>query len=339
MRHLRPNYSRIRNRWQTRRVVSNVNSSPAGSRTDWLLFLALGFMWGSSYLFIKIGVEADLAPFTLIMARLFIGFLLLAAVVVAARETLPRSPRIYGHLAVMAIINIVVPFSLITWAERSTESALAATLNAPVPLFVVLIAAVFLQDERLSASKLAGVALGLVGVAVLVGFDPASVGRNDLRAELALIGSAVSYAVGAVYTRKFVRGLRPMIPAVFQVGLALLMVTALALVFENPLAAPVTASTVIAVVWLGLFGSGLAYLVYFRLLGRWGASRTALVAYLLPVWGIALGFLVLGEPIHASLLVGTALVIAGIALVNRESTLALARFAGVRLKLVPPSTD
>jgi drug/metabolite transporter (DMT)-like permease len=314
-------------------------SAPSGSRFDWLVFLALGFLWGSSYLFIKIGVEAGLAPFTLIMLRLLIGFGLLATVVVAARETLPRSGRTYGHLAVMAFINILLPFSLITWAESSTESALAATLNAPFPLFVVLIAAVFLHDERLTASKLAGVALGLVGVAVLVGFDPAAVGRNDLTAELALIGSAVSYAVGAVYTRRFVRGLRPMIPAFFQVGFALLMVSVLAFVFENPLSAPMTASTIIAVVWLGLLGSGLAYLAYFRLLGRWGASRTALVAYLLPVWGIALGFVVLGEPIHASLLIGTALVIAGIALVNRDSTLALARAAGLRLRWNTPRAE
>jgi drug/metabolite transporter (DMT)-like permease len=117
------------------------------------------------------------------------------------------------------------------------------------------------------------------------------------------------------------------------------MATVLAFLFEHPLEAPVTVETIVTILWLGLLGSGLAYLLYFRLLRNWGASRTALVAYELPVWGIALGFLILGEALHASLLIGTALVIAGIAIVNRESTLALARSAGVRLKLVPPSTD
>ena len=309
------------------------------SRVDWLLFLALGFLWGSSYLFIKIGVDAGLAPFTLIMARLFIGFCLLALVVVVAREAPPRQPRMYVHLAVMGVINILVPFALITWAESSVESSLAATLNAPVPLFVVLIAPLALADERMTPAKLVGVAVGMAGVAVLVGFDPAALGRNDLIAELALIGSAISYAVGAVYARRFVKGLRPMIPAVFQVGSALLMVTVLAFLFERPLEAPITVETIVTVVWLGLFGSGLAYLLYFRLLRNWGASRTALVAYELPVWGIALGFLVLGEPLNASLLVGTALVIVGIAIVNRESTLALARSVGMRLKLIPASND
>jgi drug/metabolite transporter (DMT)-like permease len=225
------------------------------------------------------------------------------------------------------------------WRCGHTESSLAATLNAPVPIFVVLIAPFFLPDERLTLTKLAGVVLGLIGVLVLVGFDPASIGRNDFIAELALVASAVCYAAGAVYARRFVRGLRPMVPALFQVGYALLLTTLLAFIFEKPLNAALTPNALLSVVWLGLLGSGLAYLVYFRLLRNWGAGRTSLVAYELPIWGIALGFIVLGEPLQASLLVGTALVIAGIAVVNRESTVALARSAGVRLKLVPPSTD
>jgi drug/metabolite transporter (DMT)-like permease len=313
--------------------MTDVNPSPAGTRLDWFLFLVLGFVWGSSYLFIKIGVDAGLQPFTLIMLRLLIGFGLLVTVAVATRQTLPRNPSAYGHLAVMGFVNILVPFSLITWAEGTVDSALAATLNAPVPLFVVLIAAFVLPDERLNAATLAGVAIGLVGVAILVGFDPASVGRNELTAELALVGSAISYGVGAVYSRRFVRGLPPMIPAVFQVGYAVLMVTVLAFVFEHPLSAPVSATSLGAVIWLGLLGSGVAYILFFRLLSHWGAGRTSLVAYMLPVWGITLGFVVLGEPIHASLVIGTALVIVGIALVNRESTLGLARATAVRMGL------
>src|SRR5262245_2961419 len=110
------------------------------SSTDWLLFILLGFFWGSSYLFIKIGVDAGLTPFTLIATRLFFGFVLLVGVVVVAREALPRSRRMYGHLLVMAVLSVALPFSLITWAEQSVESTLAATLNASVPLFVIPIA-------------------------------------------------------------------------------------------------------------------------------------------------------------------------------------------------------
>ena len=185
----------------------------SSSRIDWLLFVLLGFFWGSSYLFIKIGVDAGLPPFMLITLRLLIGFALLATVVAVARESLPRNPRIYGHLIVMGAVNIAIPFSLITWAELTVDSALAAILTAPVPLFVIVIAAIFLRDERITINRLAGLAVGFVGVAILVGFDPASLAAGDLAGEIALIGATLSYACGAVYARRNIRGLRPMIPA------------------------------------------------------------------------------------------------------------------------------
>jgi drug/metabolite transporter (DMT)-like permease len=286
------------------------------TRIDWLLFVILGFMWGSSYLFIKIGVDAGLSPFTLISLRLGIGFILLASVVLVAREALPRDPRTYGHLVVMGAVNIAIPFSLITWAELTVDSALASILNAAVPLFVIVIAAIFLRDERITLNRLAGLAVGFVGVAILVGFDPADIGRSNTAGEIALIGSTISYACGAVYARRNIHGLRPMIPALFQVGFALVMVLVLAFVFERPLNVGMTPNAMFAVIWLGLLGSGLAYLVFFRILGRWGATRTSMVAYLLPVYGIALGGLILHEPIDIRLLVGTALIIGGVALVN-----------------------
>ena len=283
---------------------------------DWLLFVLLGFLWGSSYLFIKIGVEAGLQPFTLVSLRLLIGCALLALVLVIARERLPRSAATYGHLLVMGILSVALPFSLITWAEQSVDSTLAVILNSSVPLFVILIAAVVLTDEHITVNRLIGLAIGFAGVAILVGFDPGVLAGTDVTAALALIGSSVSYAAGAVYARRFVHGLRPMIPAFFQVGFALLVAVGLALVFESPINIPARVDAIGSVVWLGLLGSGFAYLIFFRLLGRWGATRTSLVAYLLPVFGIALGALVLSEPIDARMLIGTALVIGGIAMVN-----------------------
>ena len=288
------------------------------NRLDWLLFVLLGFFWGSSYLFIKIGVEAGLEPFTLVALRLLIGALVLATVVTVARERLPRDARTYANLLVLGVLSVALPFSLITWAEQSVDSALAAILTAPVPLFVILIAAVFLKDERITANRLVGLAIGLVGVAVLVGFDPADVASGTLVAEIALVGAAASYAAGGVYARRTMHGLRPMIPALFQVLFALVISGVLALIFERPTELPFTLEAVFAVVWLGVLGSGLAYLVFFRLLGRWGATRTSMVAYLLPVFGIVLGAAFLAEPVDARLLIGTALVIGGIFLVNSK---------------------
>jgi drug/metabolite transporter (DMT)-like permease len=293
----------------------------SSSRIDWLLFILLGFLWGSSYLFIKIGVDAGLQPFTLVSLRLLIGLALLVVVVRVAREALPRDARMYGHLVVLGLFSVALPFTLITWAEQSVDSSLAAVLTGAVPLFVIPFAAVILRDERVTLNKLIGIAIGLIGVAIVVGFDPAALAGNELLAEVALIGAAASYAAGGVYARRFVHGLRPMIPAMFQVGFALVMVGIPAILLEGPIRLDIRADALFAVIWLGLLGSGAAYLVFFRLLGAWGATRTSLVAYLLPIWGIVLGALVLSEPIDVRLILGTALVIGGIALVNLRRSL------------------
>lgn len=285
------------------------------NRADWLIFLALGLMWGSSYLFIKLAVDS-FGTFTLIAGRLLIGAALLWVVVRAKRQPLPRERRMYGHLLVMACINIAIPFGLITWAEQSVDSALAAILNSSMPLFVIVIAPLFLPEEPIRLNGLVGLAVGFAGVVVLVSPGLVNAGGN-LAGELALLGSSLSYAAGVVYSRRNVRGLAPLVPAVFQITFALVIVGTLAIVLERPWeTARPDAQAWFSVIWLGILGSGFAYLAFFRLVSRWGATRTSLVAYLLPVVGIALGFVVLQEPIGATLLIGTALVIGGVALVN-----------------------
>jgi len=284
------------------------------TRTDWLTLLALGFMWGTSYVFIKLGVQT-LPTFTLIAARLGIGLALLATVVAIAHERLPREPRIYAHLVVMSIINIVLPFALITTAERSVDSALAAVLNGALPLVVIVVAALFLHDEPLTVNRLVGLGVGYLGVVVLVSRSLGA-SSSTLTGELALVLSTVSYGVGAVYARRNMRGVRPMIPALFQVGFAFVIVAVIALATERPWEVTWSPDAVVAVVWLGILGSGFAYLASFRLLSRIGATRTSLLAYLLPIVGIVSGAVMFGEVVDARIVIGTVLIIAGITLVN-----------------------
>jgi drug/metabolite transporter (DMT)-like permease len=284
------------------------------SRADWLIFLALGFMWGSSYLFIKIAVN-DFGTFTLVALRLAIGSALLWTVLRLAGQRLPRERRIYGHLLVMAFVNIAIPFLLITWAERNVESALAAVLTSLVPLFVVVLAPLFIHDEPLRVNGIIGLVVGFVGVVVLTSRELSGTG-SDLVSVIALVGSSVSYAAGAVYSRRNVRGVAPMVPAVLQVTFAAVITGLVALLFEQPWTARPDLSAIVAILWLGVLGSGFAYLAFFRLLSDWGATRTSLVAYQLPIVGILLGFLVLHEPIDTRMLAGTALIIGGVALVN-----------------------
>ncbi len=287
----------------------------------WLPFIALGFLWGTSYLWIKIGVET-LPPLTLIGGRLTMGFIFLAIVVAVARQELPRSRRQYGHLLVMSVINIVIPFTLITVGEQSIDSALASILNAGVPLGVIILTPMFLPEEGLTAAKLVGLAVGFAGVMWLVAPGLTSGLGNNLPGELMMLGSTISYAAGNIYARRNVRGLRPMIPALFQVGFAAAIIVPLALIIDQPFsrvhAAP---EAFVAIAWLGLLGSGAAYLCYFTILSHWGATRTSTVSYLLPVVGIAAGALVMGDPITPGRIGGTVLIVAGIAIVSSGSAL------------------
>ena len=288
------------------------------TRQDWLLLFVLGVMWGTSYVFIKIAIES-LSTFTLIAVRLGIGLALLATVVAVRRVPLPREPRIYGHLLVMSVINIVIPFTLITTAEQQVDSNIAAIINGAVPLFVVVIAAFALHDEPLTINRLAGISIGYIGVVVLVSRGLLEGGTTaSLSGELMLVGSTLAYAVGAVYSRAKMRGVPPLVPALFQVAFAFVLVSIVAVATEHPLAQAWTTDALFAIAWLGIFGSGIAYILNFRLLSRIGAGGTSVLAYLLPIVGIVSGFALRREAVDASLLVGTALILGGIGLTTRK---------------------
>jgi drug/metabolite transporter (DMT)-like permease len=282
---------------------------------EWLVFLALGVAWGSSYLFIKIGVET-LTPFTLVAGRLAIGTAVLALVMWIRRQALPRRQSAYWHLVVVALLGIVIPFSLITWGEQTIDSGLAAVINGTVPLFAIVFAALLLADEPITINRLAGLVAGFAGVVLLTSPSLADGFGGSLPGQLALLGASISYGAAGVYARRTVRDVPALTSAFLEVGFGFLITLVLAAAFGSPWATRIEPETVLSVVWLGLIGSGLAFLAFFFLLGRWGATRTALVAYLLPVVGLILGVLVLREVVTLPMLIGTALIIGGIALAN-----------------------
>jgi drug/metabolite transporter (DMT)-like permease len=189
-------------------------------------------------------------------------------------------------------------------------------INGAIPLCVIVIAPFVLPEERLTPARLLGLLVGFAGVAVLVGFDPGVVAGSSLAAVVALIGSTFSYAAGGVYARRYLRDVTPITTATFELVFAFAVVAVLAVVFESPLHGPANPAVLFAPVWLGIVGSGIAFMLCFRLLREWGATRASMVAYLIPVFGLALGAAVLGERIDARLIGGTALVVFGIAIVN-----------------------
>jgi len=305
---------------------------------DWLLFGLISFFWGSSYLFIKIGIET-LSPLTLISGRLFFGSLVLGAALLLARVPIPRDRSTYAKLVVMAVFNIVVPFSLITWGERYIDSSLAAILQATTPLFTIVIASLALAEEAITLNRLVGLIIGFGGVVVLFSHGLSGGSNSSLPGEIALILSSVSYAAGNVFVRVNMRGFHPTVPAFFQVSIALLITAAIALLLESPIHLPDTPRALFAIVWLGVFGSSLAYLIYFRLVHVLGPTRMSLITYVMPIVGIVLGVAVLGETIDLRIATGTAIILAGVGLVNsRRGTRRLFGRAPAEVSAAEPTT-
>lgn len=289
--------------------------SPRPTTRDWLLFGLISLFWGSSYLFIKIGVET-LSPFTLIAGRLFFGALVLGVALALIRPPLPRDRATYAKLLFMAVFNIVVPFSLITWGEQYIDSSLAAILQATTPLFTIVIASLALAEEAITLNRLIGLIIGFGGVVVLFSHG-LSGGRGDsLQGEIALVLSSLSYAVGNVFVRVRMRGFHPTVPAFFQVSIAFLIIAIMVVLFESPIRLPDTARAWFAVIWLGVFGSSLAYLIYFRLVHVLGATRLSLITYVMPIVGIVLGVLVLNETIDIRTVIGAAIILGGVGLLS-----------------------
>lgn len=310
---------------------------PSPVASQWLTFGLLSLVWGSSYFWIKVGVDEGLQPFTLITLRLIVAMVALALLLVATRSRLPRDRATLAKLAILGLLNVAIPFSLITWAEQYVGSALASILTSLVPLFVIVFAALALRDEPFTLNRLGGLLVGFVGAVLLLarhlaptaGTDP----QLELFGDLALVLSSVSYASAGVFTRRFLSGrkviddpltgprtLRPAEIALPQNAAGLVVVAILALATEpapgGGLVLPATPLAWVAVTWLGLLGSAFAYLLFFGLLAVWGATRTALVTYVMPMVGIALGVVILRETVDLQVLAGAALVIFGIVLVN-----------------------
>lgn len=283
---------------------------------DWVLFLALGLIWGSSFLWIKIAV-AEIDPFTLVGWRLLFGTLGMVAVLLVRRPPFPRSPGTWASLAFLGIINTALPFVLISWGEKSIDSAVASVLNSTVPLFTLVIAHYALHDEPITARKSLGLLIGFAGIVVLMVRDlGADVLRTGLLGQAAVLLAAVSYASASVFARRTMREVSPLVQAFLPMAVADGLVWVAATQAGEPGRLPAIPITWVALLWLGLLGSCVAYLLYFSLLHSVGATRTTMVTYVFPVVGLVLGVLFLKEAADWHLLAGAGLVVASLVVVN-----------------------
>ena len=279
--------------------------------SDAARLVLLAGIWGASFLFIKVALE-DLTPTQIVSSRIVVGALLLIVLLHARGGRLPRDRQLLGRLTVMAFIGNIVPFALITWGEQFITSSLAAILNSTTPLFTVLIAAAVLESEALSAMRLAGVALGFAGVGVIVGFET----TGSIEGIVAVTVASLSYAAGFVYTRRHLSGrdLPPLTLPATQLLISAMLTLPWFLVDVVRTPPTLTLDATASTLALGLLGTGWAYVLYYRLIADIGATSSSFVTYLIPIFGIGLGALVLNEHLGLNTLVGAALVIGGIAL-------------------------
>lgn len=269
----------------------------------------LAVLWGGAFFFSKVAL-GELPPFTVVLVRFGVAAIAMLAVVRLTGHRMPRSPRIWGGFVLLGLLNNFIPFSLIAWGQVHITSGLASILNATTPLFTALVAHA-LRQERLTAHRVAGVLLGLAGVAVLIG--PGALQQLGVHtwSELAIVGAAVSYAFAGTYGRRF-RGMPSAVPVAGMLTTSALMALPIALTLDRPWAARPSLPVWGALLGLALLSTALGFWLYFRLLSSAGATNVMLVTLLMPVIALLLGSIVLGERVTPNGLAGMALIAAGL---------------------------
>ena len=296
----------------------------------WLSFWAVALIWGSSFLFIRIGVE-QLTPFQLVFIRTGIAAVGLNIVAYLRGKRLPTNRKGIRDLIVLGVVNTVFPFALITWGETHIESGLAAVLQGTAALFTLVVAHFVFVDERITLRKLAGLAIGFLGVVVLASRSTqdettatvAVDGTLHLLGQLAIVAASLCYAIGGTYSRKAIQNrLAPITAAAGAMSVAAIITGIVA--YAAPLLggpAPTPLNTLRpdvlnAIIILGLLNTFVAYLMFYSIVAALGAARASMVTYVIPAVGLALGAVFLNEQVDIRLLIGAALIMGGIGVVN-----------------------
>jgi drug/metabolite transporter (DMT)-like permease len=282
--------------------------------TDWLLLLLLSLLWGATFFFAAVAVR-EIPPLTLVLARVALAALMLAPIVRALSRGLPRGVDAWRDYAVLAVLNNVVPFTLIFYGQTRISSGLASVLNATTPLFTLLLARL-LAGEPLTAAKVCGVLLGIAGVAILMGPDALGANAGSLIGMLCVLGGALSYGLAALWMRRF-QAVPALISAEAQLVSSTVLLLPLALIVDRPWTLPVpSGAAVAAVLGLAAFSTALAYVVFFRIGASAGSTNVMLVTLLIPVSATALGTLVLGETLGANQAVGALVIASGLVVID-----------------------
>ena len=287
------------------------------SSFDWVMLLSLSLIWGGSF-FLNAVILTELPTLTLVAARVSLAAIALWGFAAITGRLRGLTPAVWAAFAVMGFLNNAIPFTFIVHAQTSISSGLASILNATTPLFTILVAGVFLSDERFSVMRLAGVAIGLFGVVVMIGTDALDGIGSSVWAQMFSLGAAVSYGFASVFGRRFRRlGIDPIRVAMGQVTMSSLMLWPVAIVLDRPFDLAMPSVTVWGALGvLSVICTACAYILYFKVLERAGATNISMVTFLVPVFAILLGILFLGETLHISHVIGMLLIGLGLIVID-----------------------
>lgn len=295
--------------------MSALTTSSMNART-WAMLMLLSMLWGGSFLFIGIAVR-EIPPLSLVFVRVLMASLMLIGAALIFRVSVRLNGAVVVTLLGMSILNNVIPFTLIAWAQGHIPSGLASILNATTPLFTVAVLHVA-TDEKAGWLKFCGIAVGFLGVAVMLGQGFGALGAMALLPQLAVLAAAISYALSGLWSRRIARqGIPPLVAAGGQLLCSSLLLAPLMVAVDRPwLMHMPSAKAVLAVLALALLSTALAYILYFRILARAGATNLSLVTFLIPVSAILLGIVVLGEKLALIHVVGMILIAVGLVLID-----------------------
>jgi len=280
----------------------------------WIAFIGLGLIWGSSFLWIKIAVQ-EMGPNTLVAYRVLFGLLFGIVVVLFQRAKWPSTFKEWLPLLILGLTNIAIPFFLISWGEQVIDSGVASILDATVPLFTILVAHFLLHDDKMTIPKVLGLLMGFAGVVVLMSKDIGA-SSGSLLGQAAVIVASVFYAASSIIARKYTedtpaifRSVGPLVSATGVMWLATFLV-------ESPVKVPTLPLIWVALLWLGILGSGFAFILLYYLIHEIGPTRATMVTYLFPLSGVTLGVLFLHEQLTWQVATGAVLIILSLVVAN-----------------------
>ena len=291
-----------------------------GSPTTTVLaqFVALALIWGASFLFIKVSLHG-LSPVQVATGRLMLGSMVLISIMLTTRRQWPREPRLLMHLAIVSVPLCVGPFMLYSWAGQYLPSGLSSIYNAATPLMTMFIATLALPAERMTRVKLAGLLMGAAGVVIVLApwhliADTGALAGTGL-AQLACLGATLCYGIAYTYTRRFIVGYHYDAISIAATELSVaagIMLLIIPFLGMQPM--QFTSNIVISMLAMGIVGTGLAYVWNYAITKAWGATNASTVTYVIPVIGVALGIVLIGERIAWNQPIGAVVVILGILL-------------------------